>query len=68
MTEADYRALWKTKTKKQIKNEIEIWHKIMGRHHGYYAWATKWPTKPGELASGDQVEILKEILNEKKSR
>jgi len=63
MNEERYREIWEQKTNKQIEKEIKSWHTYMSKHNSAYEWHGKNITPPGELADGDKLLILKEILN-----
>ena len=60
-----YKKHWIMKTTKQIKKESESWHKYMNKHSSSYHWHGGQNTPPGELADGDKLGVLREILRER---
>ena len=65
MTAENFHTYWARKTVKQIEKEIQSWRKYMQKHSAAYAWHGKDITPPGELADGDKLCILREILSTK---
>lgn len=65
ITRESFRAVWQNKTIKQLEKEILSWQKYFDKHAHAYAWHGKDITPPGELADGDKISILKDILKER---
>lgn len=60
-----YKDQWRGKTTKQIEREIESWRRYMQKHTKAYAWHGGNMTPPSELADGDKLNALREILDER---
>lgn len=60
--EVAYRSFWKNKTKKQIQSEIKSFQRFFEKNYRSYEWHGKYQQHPDELADGDRVRILKDII------
>lgn len=60
-----YKGAWSKKTTKQIEKELISMQKYVNKHSAAYAWHGKGITPPGNLADGDKITALKELLEER---
>jgi hypothetical protein len=65
MARNNFKNLWAQKTTKQVQKEVKSWRSYMQRYTQAYAWHGAGMTAPGQLADGDKLCILREILSER---
>jgi hypothetical protein len=63
--EKRYRSFWEKKTYHQIQNEVDSMHKYMNKHNSAYHWHGANSTSPDEMADGDRMLVLRELLSKK---
>ena len=61
-----YASIWSRKTIKQIEREIESWRRHFQKHNAGYGFTSAAIAAPGALADGDRMNILREILAERR--
>lgn len=61
-----YASTWRSKTTKQIEREIESWRRHFQKHNAGYGFTSAAIAAPGALADGDRMNILREILAERR--
>lgn len=61
----EYKNLWKDKTTIQIQKEIKSWRSYMQKHNSAYNLHGGNMTAPGQLADGDKLSALRDILKDR---